>query len=193
MILKITITAIYMGQRCQNVFYLERPDWVDSMHDSLAQELRDQWVFRVKGQQNVGFQYQNIQVQKWSGTPDVPYLLDITGNTGALAGPGYHPSIAVIFTFRTGIATRKGRGRIYNGGVHGETPLNGVLHPSALGAWSIVAAQLTAIYSLTGSSSFTLQVGPPNTHDQTQFNAVQQIICRPYFGIQRRRNINIGV
>lgn len=191
-VIRTVMTSLYQGQRVQNVMHFDKVDFVTAQLDTLAQHLRDNWVFRVKAQQNVGFAYQSITCQELTSSPAPPYLLSILGNTGALAGAGYHPSIAMIFTFRTLSAARNGRGRIYIGGIHGESILNGQFHPSVAAAFAIVASQLTAIYGSGGSSDFKLVIGPRTSHLSADFKPVTQIIARPICGIQRRRNINVG-
>jgi hypothetical protein len=192
-LIRTIVTSLYLGQRIQNVMVFDKPDFITADLNTLCQTLRDQWVFRIKQQQNAGFAYQNITAQKIEAAPAPPFLLDILGNTGALAGNGYHPSVAMVYSFRTHLATKAGRGRIYIGGIHGESILNGQFHPTVAGSFALIATQLTSLFAEGGSNPFHLMVGPRASTDSTDYKAVVQIIARPICGIQRRRNINVGV
>lgn len=192
-LIRTITTSLYQGQRIQNVMVFKKTDFVTADLNTLAQTLRDQWWFRIKAQQNVGFAYQSITCQEIKSPPEPPFFLSIIGNTGALAGEGYHPSIAMIYTFRTAFATKAGRGRIYIGGIHGQSIQSGQFHPTVAASFALIATQLQAIFCTGGSSPFLLMVGPRLSTDPTDYKQVGQIISRPICGIQRRRNINVGV
>lgn len=191
-ILRAVISGTYYGQRVQNVLHFKKADFVDSEKITLATELRDVWVFNIKGLQNIGFTYTTITVQKKDPSPGMPYLLDIATYTGENTGAGAVSVIALLWTLRTDDPTHRGRGRVYMGGVHGATPLAGLVHPGVVSTMTSFATTVMNKWGPSGTSVFDLVVGPNHYEDPTDFKPVTSMVPRNYFGVQRRRNIGVG-
>jgi hypothetical protein len=187
---RIIVTATYLNQRAQNVLHFQIPD--GSMTDAqITDEIKTNWVTQLKALQNSLLLYQTISTQRISGTVTVPSVLSIVGYTGDLVGPGYHPCIAGIFSIRTATAGRHGRGRFYLGGIHGATVLNGIYETNAFAAFNTKAGLLQSRYKSGGTGPMTLGVMPPK--QPGSFTAMSELRVMPTFGIQRRRNIGVGV
>lgn len=187
---RVTLTATYFNQRIQNVLHFKMLD--GAMTDAqILDEVKTNFVQQLKALQNIGLLYQTISTQRISGNPSVPSILSIVGFTGDLAGPGYHPSIAGIFSIRTAMFGRHGHGRFYLGGVHGQSVLNGVFETNAFAAYTVKAGLLTSRYKVAGTGPLILGVMPPN--QPNNFVDMTELRVMPTFGIQRRRNIGVGV
>jgi hypothetical protein len=190
-IYKAVISGSYYAQLVQNVMHFEGDDSITS-EALLCTDLRDNWVDQIRGLQNIGFQYSQITAQKMLPIATPPVALDITDRQGTLSGAGSLSFVAAIFRFRTATPTRKGRGRYYMGGVHGETVLNGVMHPTASGFFNTVAGLLITHWGAGGGSNFNLMVGPRHSTNIADYLEVQSIQVPPIFGVQRKRNIGVG-
>jgi hypothetical protein len=192
-IIRITISGIYYQQRCQNVLHFRQADYVDSLLDPFLIDIRDVWVEQQRFLQNIGYQYTTIVGQKVSPPADLAHLLDISTKTGTNTGAGAVSTISLLWTFRTADPTHRGRGRMYLGGVHGQTPLNGLVHPTIVSSMGTVATAWMNRYGPSGTSAFDLVVGPHGNHPDSDYREVTSVVARSYFGVQRRRNIGVGV
>jgi hypothetical protein len=177
------------NQVCQNRLHFDNPD--GGLTDAqICDEINTFWLPIIRALQNVGFAYTSISSQNVSTAGNMPFVLSIAGTTGTLSGAGAHPSIAGLFTIRTALATRRGRGRFYMPGVHGESVSNGL--NGALGAYATQAGILTTRYNFdTGTRPIFLGVYEGGIGGV--WHGMTQLIARQTFGIQRKRNINVGV
>jgi hypothetical protein len=190
---KVTISSIYLAQLTQNVMNFSSATGAGGTATGLATDLSNNWVENMRFLQNQNLSYTIISAQEMLPVPLVPIVLDISTKVGTLAGNGYHPSIAAIFAFLTFDPSRRGRGRYYMGGVHAASVgTNGLVQSTALGQYVATATILKNRYSDGGSSIYRLCVGPRTYNDVNNYQATQTILARNYFGIQRKRNINVG-
>jgi hypothetical protein len=190
---KATISSIYMAQLTQNVMNFKSETGAGGTATGLSTHLRDNWVENIRFLQNQNLSYTVISVQEMLPTPLTPIVLDISAKVGTLAGTGYHPSIAGLFAFQTFDPSRRGRGRFYMGGVHAASVgTNGLVQSGALGSYVATALILKGFYSSGGSSIYKLCVGPRTYASDGDYQVTQTILARNYFGIQRKRNINVG-
>lgn len=188
---RVVITAIVLGQQCQNVLHFHNPDGaMDAV--SLKEEIRTQWISEIKQLQNTGCVYSQIAIQKNidTSTPDPITTFPVAGTTGELAGAIAPSFIAGVFSIRTAVSGRHGHGRFYMFGVHQDSILNGVVQSGAFTAYAARAAALTAKYSATGSRPISLVVIPRS--DPTDTKTMTTILARPTWGVVRRRNIGVG-
>lgn len=191
-VFRATISGIYLSQLNQNVMNFKSATGAGGTMAGLAADLNTNWIENIRFLQNQNFQYTQIAVQEMLPVPLTPIVLDISTKVGTLAGTGYHPSIAGLFAFRTFDPSRRGRGRYYMGGVHAASVSNGLVQSGALTQYVATAAIFTARYSTGGTSVYKLCVGPRTYADEADYQVTQNVLARSYFGIQRKRNMNVG-
>lgn len=190
---RVIITGLYHGQRIQNVLHFKNQDGTLTPFQ-VADEVKTNFVTQLKALQNFHYQYQYISVQAVdTSTPAPPFQQSILGFTGDFSGQGYHNAIAAIFSIRTAISARRGRGRFYMGGVHGASVVDSIMEAGASGAYATKAAILTARFKLGGTGPLVLGVFPRNSTSSADFVSMVQLIHREIFGVQRRRNIGVGI
>lgn len=95
--------------------------------------------------QTQGMQLQEISVQKYDGSSGADVFsagdLGIADPAGRVTGDPVSPQVAGVVTWRTGVATRSGRGRSYIAGI-AQTRVaerEGKIEASFTGAWAIAA------------------------------------------------------
>jgi hypothetical protein len=187
---RATISGTFYDQVCQNVLHFHAAD-APNQGEALTIELRDHWMIEMQSCQNQNFSWRRIAVQDITTSGNPVLVTDIAPIAGILTGAGAHPSLAVVFSLRTAIPTKAGRGRFYMPGVHGQSILNGRVEPNAQIVFNGAATNLLARYGPSASSAFSLKVVPrsdPSAHKQ-----VINILARGVFGIQRKRNIGVGI
>ena len=187
--MRLTITATYLGQRIQNVIHFRNPDG-SLTHEQCKDAYQTGYWANIKNVLNAGFVETEVRVQKVSGTPDTPTVWPIAGQHGSLSGGGAPSFVAGLIQVKTASAGRHGHGRIYQGGVHGESLSNGVFQVDAWSAWQTYVANIQNYFKNGGSGPMVMCVcsrSDPNTTIDMTALVVPQI-----FGVQRRRNIGVG-
>ena len=187
---RVTLTGTMYNQKMQNVLHFDNPENIYGI-TTMRNYMVNDWILMLRTIQNVNFTWTSLQLAELKSNPEPPYVEALSGMPGGLSGPGAPPFVCGVFSIRTSTGGRRGRGRFYMGGVHQESILNGQLHPNALIAYSDVANQLKIRFCTGGSTDFRLQVaervalpdGIPSTN----------IVARGVLGVQRRRNINVGI
>jgi len=184
------IRATYLNQMVQNVLHFSAPDnqFTNAQINDIVKTL---FIIQVKALQNEHLLYQTLETRRIAPNANVVTVESLLGFTGDLAGVGAHPVIAAIFTIQTATPGRHGHGRFYMGGVHQESILNGVVEPNAFAAYSTKAGIITTRFGPNATSGINL--GVKQQHPSNNFIAMQQLIARSVFGVQRRRNIGVGI
>lgn len=157
--------------------------------------IRDVWFPTVRALQNAQFQWFQVITQAkpdGSNTFDPPDLLTFPGQPGSLSGDAAHPALAWIFSLRKACAGKHCRGRIYLPGVHGASVFQGVAENNAFNAAAQVRDLIMQRFHRGGISfqGYSLAIAERKAPFSNDY--VEQIIVRNVFGIQRRRNINVG-
>jgi len=187
---RATLTGTMYNQKMQNVLHFNNQDNAMPVA-TMAQHLRNEFILDLRTIQNVNFSWNSIQLQELVLNPAPPYVEALTNMPGGLAGLGAPPFVCGLFSIRTGIGGRSGRGRFYMGGVHQESVSNGQLHPNALLAYQDVANFIKNRFKVGGSIAMTMVVC--NRDIPPSQAGMINIVARSQFGVQRRRNINVGI
>jgi hypothetical protein len=190
---RAVIRGTIFQQLMENVLHFEDEDQGSAI--GLGVVLRDVWCPTVRALQNSQFLWFQIIVSRKADDTDQfdpPELLTFPGQPGSLGGPAAHPALAWLFSLRKACAGKSCRGRFYLPGVHGASVLDGVAEANAMNAAGQVRDLLMQRFNRGGISfqGYSLSISErkaPYSHD-----FVEQIIVRNVFGIQRRRNINVG-
>ena len=186
---RVTITATSLGQRYQNVLHFATAT-TPFTDQNVKDEVRNQWIPVIWQLQNQALVYVSITTQQLAPTLQPAIVWPITGAGGGLSGKIAHPSLAGLFSLRSAATGRRGRGRFYLFGVHDDSHLNGVVQTCAYTDYQVKAASLKARFCQGGSGPMLLVIAPRN--NPSNYVACTDIIVKPTFGIQRRRNVGVG-
>lgn len=186
---KCVLTGYMLNQKMQNVLHFsDQGTAVTEQEMSLLME--NSFIGIIRNLQNNGFRWRQIAVSYNGGSGfSVPSIRDVD-IPGVLSGASAHPSICGLFSLRTSVPGRHGRGRFYMPGVHNESVANGVHEPFSFTGYVSRAGDLRNVFAVGGSSNIRMVV--QNRLSNAPGPLVTNIIARNEWGIQRRRNIGVG-
>lgn len=188
--IRVTLSMTYYGQLFQNVLHFNKSDYVASELPTLIQDVKDNWITHVKWCQSDGLKYINMKLHHvGSLTPDTNEVLAINGGTGSSSE--YKPFNCHIIRIQSEVAGRIGRGRVYIGGIASNLTDFGFIKTSILATWATKLQLITAAFGPSATSDFQLGVNPHTETDD--FKPMQSLSINPVEGIQRRRNIGVGI
>ena len=189
-VFRVTIIASMYGQQIQNVIHFTGQSQGTTTLSALADEVAANWIGTVKQRQTSALVYNQVKVRELDGTlPPFVKTVNIPGSFGF--DNEVSTVLAFILRLRTANIGRRGRGRVYIGGVlKGWTTL-GLVNGDIINAWNAVATTLLGFWGPNGTSVFTLVLCP----NKPPFNTIPVVSMQvaPTLGVQRRRNIGIGV
>lgn len=194
---RVTITALFYGQRCQNVLHFNNPDGLFTTMN-VCEEVRNEWIGTVANKGIHQWTPSNIvwvmvSCQRLGNPPPAPTHLTV--NIPGVQGPQSEqiPFACVVLKFQTALAGRRGRGRSYCPGVMQGFLTNGLIDAdfNAFAATALTA--MNARFKAGGSGPLTLLVGPKNGVVLADFTMVEAITVSNFVGVQRRRNIGFGI
>jgi len=189
-VLRATIKGTFFGQQVMNVLHFNKPDLVEAELLTLANDLRDNWCETLKsllGQEAyfLGIQVRNIENNSW---PAREIAFSKQGLAGGIANT--FPFACFIMRIQTGTFGRAGRGRIYIWGIGPGSMSGGILLPAVTTNWQTWLTQITNRYCLAGS---TYRLGVCPRAAPQDFKSAISVSLSPKAGVQRRRNIGVGV
>lgn len=190
-VVRVTISGVCLGQTMQNVIHFTNPDGTLSLPDICA-EIRDHWLNSMSNCSTSSFVYTLVKAETvGNSSPPPPATLAV-----AVAGVGVpttnHVVLCFIFKLRTVVGGRRGRGRIYVMAPRADWIANSV--PTGAGSafmTGTVIPALMARYGPAGDSPLIL--GVASRDDPTDIKGVESIAVASYMGVQRRRNIGVGI
>jgi hypothetical protein len=196
MIFRVVNSAHLFGQTVQNVIHFSKTDAVwPSDANSLALAIRDVWLGGAHGIrwiQTSTCVWSLVQVYD-AGSPSlspISLTISVAGNETSFSD-ALPPYEALILRIRADAFGKHGRGRVYIPGVTVGTFAAGVLSSSAITALSPILAQLTAGFITSGGTGFSVGIAPRNS--PVDFHLADRFEVAPTSGVQRRRNIGIGI
>jgi len=188
---RITLTGLYWGNTIQNVVHVLNADGtLDAA--AIFTEFTNNWINVVRAQQMTTFTWTSITEQRVdvTGIPPNSTSLSLAGQVAG--SEGIQSVLAVIFSFRTGFAGRRGRGRIYIAGNRTDAVTGNVLNSGNLAAWVGVANTIKARFKSGGTGPLVLLVREHNATGSIG-HPVTDIVVRNRWGVQRRRNTGVGI
>lgn len=188
--LRITLSGLYLGSVMQNVIHFLNPGDALTLAQAAA-DVRDNWADKMRNAHASGFVYTNIAVKNLSDltvqTFNLPYA---AAGVGEPSAP--HMVLAILITLRCSAAGRRGRGRVYV-----AAPRSGWVSNSQMTGAGMSFMQANVIDPITTrfvgagrTSNLELQVYHADTDSSSN---VVSLTLRQYLGVQRRRNINVGI
>lgn len=194
---RVTISALFYSQICQNVLHFNNPDGALTQAQ-VAAEIRDKWIGTVT---NTGIHswvtnsitWVKVSVQTRAISPGPPYDLTIAQQGQQSASNEQYTPVCCILKFRTATGGRRGRGRSYVPGMLNGFVTNGLINATFHSYADTAIAALNARFSVGGTGPLFLVIGPRTGISTPDFPPVTAIVASNYVGIQRRRNIGYGV
>lgn len=187
---RVTLTQSLWGETMQNVLHFTHASSDPNTMIDLVTDLKATWIPQVKWIQQDQLRYVNARVQLLeSQFAAYSEALNISGSAGG--SNDYKTYNAHILQLRTALLGRRGRGRQYIGGVALNLTDKGIIKSDIITTWNNHIANLAAAYLSGGTSNFRLVVNPHTNTDAHQ--DVTSITLNPIEGIQRRRNIGVGI
>lgn len=189
-IIRVTLSMTIYSQICQNVLHFNDTSGAYSP-TGIAAEIVSKWINEVKGFQNPGLHYYNVAVKNLDDaggiTTDVP--VDVFG--GGFFGSQTWPTTAVLVQIKTPFGGRTGRGRIFIAGLHTGAFENGLFNASTVTSLNAFMTNLKNHFLAAGDSF--LKIGVRGRGPAAAWKAADNLVVGNRPGIQRRRNIGVGV
>lgn len=188
--IRVTLSYTFYSQLFQNVLHFNKPDFVVTDYNDLITQVKNNWINEVKWIQTDGVKYINMKMHNVGASQvDRNEVLSVVGSAGG--SDEYKPFNAHIIRIQSAFAGRKGRGRVYIGGLATNFTSFGVIKATILSTWATHLTNIVNAFGPSGSTDWSLGV---NAHNETDdFHAMQSLSINPVEGIQRRRNIGIGI
>lgn len=188
----VTIQQIWRGQVIQNVLNFDVPDGTLS-ESQVADVIESKWIARVRLRQVNELSYQSIKVQKRVAGPPPPFIkqLNILGNEGA--GTQLFTFTATVIQLFTATGGRRGRGRVYIAGHVNGAFVNHLIEVGQANFWNTVTLPALRASFLSGSNDSGITLGVMDKNDPSLFAGCTGMQVRSLVGMQRRRNLGIGI
>lgn len=187
---RVTDIGTMYGQQHQNVLHFAGPSSDPLQMSALADEFTATWVTQMKGGQSQAYVHSQIKVRMLeSQFPPFIKTINLAG-ANQFDDELFTPT-AFVIRLRTDFVGRQGRGRIYLGGVNKGWTTNGLVDADVITSFNNRFATILGQFGLGGASAFDLVVLPHNPPFSVRNVTSMQLA--PTLGVQRRRNIGIGV
>lgn len=187
---RVVLSAIYYGQTCQNSMHFENTDGFLTLQQ-VAEEIRDNFLPDFKFLSNDLCVWNNIHVRDISNLGANAFNLTVNLPGGQSGNNQNFPFVALVVRLRTDFGGRAGRGRWYIPGLNIGLTDKGVWTAALLNLAGPKMAEIFDRYKLDGPGPLTLGVCKQNTPGS--FHSVTSLQVAPVPGVQRRRNIGVGI
>jgi hypothetical protein len=187
---RATIIQTMYGQQIQNVLHFEHFSSDPATSSLLADAISATWIPNVRLMQTAALIYTGIKVQMLeSQFPPFVKTVNVAGQFGH--DDQMTTYSAFVLRLRTAFAGKTGRGRLYIAGVLKGWTTNGLVTQDRINAWNLEIVDIMQAHGPGGTSDFKLGVCPSKA--PFNFKPVTSMQIAPTLGVQRRRNIGIGV
>lgn len=188
---RITLTQNARGRIIQNVFHVNNPD--GALSDvQIKDEVVNNWIQVIKPHTGLNLTYIGLEIRV-VGVAAPPAATHFVLNIPGTGSSTNLPQVCCVkLGFLTGLSGRKFRGRYYIGLIGNVTDQTDLITGTPMANLEATAATLQARWAVNGSGPLTLVIfhrgpeAPPPT-------LVTQIIVRATLGVQRRRNLGVGI
>ncbi|HEY9758858.1 MAG TPA: hypothetical protein V6C97_27060 [Oculatellaceae cyanobacterium] len=189
-IFRVTTISRMYGQEIQNVFHLLGPSADPLEMSAIADHVAANWIVQIKNRQSAAVVYSTVKVRLLeSQFPPFVKTINIPGAWN------FDDEISTVLSFilrlRSNEIGKRGRGRMYIAGVLKGWTTNGLVDSDIIVSWNSTIANLMGVYGPGGSGNYRLTICPSKAPFSTREVTSMQVA--PTLGVQRRRNIGIGV
>ena len=193
-IVRVTLDFAMVGQIFQNVLHFENTDGLLTL-SQIADDIQANWITPLRTVTDDNGSWVKITVKDMANPTFSPFIKPIAVPGSADFGNGSVPFAGIVLLIGTGLAGRRGRGRIFHPASATNSWLNnGIVTAAAQTTWNAegVLGVIRNNYVLTGGgfSSLHLEVYHRDDNTSTPCNS---LVVRNTFGCQRRRNIGVGI
>lgn len=189
-IFRCTTVATMYNQQCQNVFHLLGPTSDPLDAQAIADDLAVNWVGQIRQRQTSAVRYVAISVRLLE-SQFPPHVKTVSILGSQQFDDELHTYDAFVLRLRSAEIGRRGRGRLYIPGVMKGWTTNGLVDDDVIVAWNNNIANLMGSYGPNGSTPYRLTIVPNKAPFSTREVVAMQVA--PTLGLQRRRNIGIGI
>lgn len=189
---RVTLIGTYVGQTFNNVLNFDNTGAVMTAAQ-VADELIAFWVAQVRAQQTNNTIYTGVRVQPMeAGNPASVFKPVVLAGLKTTFS-GNMPFICGVLKIGTAFGGKQGRGRIYVPGLMGLGVTDGLFTLAALTTINdqIVLPLNAQFNGLTGTSA--LRLGVMGKAVSSPFHVMTNLSIRSVLGIQRRRQIGVGI
>lgn len=188
---RVTISGRCLGQVIQNVIHVRNQDGVLS-HTAIKDEFVANWITPIKAAQVSAFLYEALEVRDVGIGAQPVTSFPLGQIPGLNAGSGILNVGAFVIQKRTGLTGRQNRGRLYLGGPRADWTSNNLINAAGVGGMGPILTSLKSRWCTGGNGPLKMLIigrGGDNPHIVN----VAELILATGIGIQRRRNINVGI
>ena len=189
-IYRVVLDHTMYNQQLQNVLHFTHASSDPQTMELLADDVVVNWIGHIRVNMSACIQWNRIRVQMLeSQFATFEKIINIKG----VFGDDFELNSFACFILRLRTATigRNGRGRQYLSGVLKGWTDKGFVISDVINAWNVQLEGIMEAYGANGTSDFDLVV----CNKTAPFSAktVTNIQLAPTLGVQRRRNIGVGV
>jgi hypothetical protein len=189
-IFRVTLVQSMYGQQIQNVFHLRGASSDPLELSAIAEDVNTFWVNVVSAEQTASLVYNGIRVRMLES--QFPTFTKTINRPGAFGTDDQMLTFsAFILRLRAAEIGRRGRGRLYIAGLLKGWYVNGVVTAATITRWQLVINQLMGSYGPTGNRPYKLCIVP--SKPPVEHRDVTTMSIAPTLGVQRRRNIGVGI
>jgi len=188
---RVTISQTWCGQVCQNVIHLDNGE---GAYDATAikSAIETLWIPPIRPLQLGTVNYFKIQVRDMNDVTGITsdFVVNINGSAGS-AVEAWGP-LCYLWSLKTAFGGHSGQGRIYLTGCYPGNVVLGRLISASMDQQATAAATIaTRFLGATPTSGYNLAICKREFNPNAKL--VTQIIPRQVPGVQRRRNIGVGI
>lgn len=190
---KVVLSAIYLGQLCQNRMWVNTLDNADDERD-VALLFRDFWMPEYRKLCLEDVRWFDISVSSSNNLNPLVHHEPVSIGGGQLTEAVKIPFACGVLQLHTGLAGRRNRGRIYTIGPRGGDFQNGFISPQGVILYQGVANALKEKFANPAIGAGFVQLvihGEPES-GESHDTPVIDIVAKSTMGVQRRRNVGVG-
>jgi hypothetical protein len=180
-----------LGQVIQNVFHIDDPGG-SRTHEAIKDYMIVKFINVVKAAQVSAFTWEVCEVRQVGagGQPVTSFALGVIAGTHG--GAGILNVGAFIIQKRSGLSGRHNRGRFYLGGPRADWTSNNLINAAGVAGMAPILSNIKTGF-ITGGVGNDMRMKILGKAPGSVPVALTDFVLAPGIGIQRRRNINVGI
>lgn len=190
-IVRVTLFQTYWAQSVQNVLHFD--DNVSTYNPTnIKNDIVANWIPNIGQLQNAVLTYVGVAVKCLQPAESTTsfFAVSIGGSSFALAYSLSYP--ALVVKIETATPGYRGRGRFYIAGLPGAGYDSGRFNSATLSVINTEIANVWAAYGPSSSIS-PMQIGVMGRDITSTFHPATNLLPRAVPGVQRRRNLGVGI
>lgn len=189
---RITVIGTYFGQTFNNVVNMQETTGLLTPEE-VADEFDTEWVFEMNRMVSQNVKWTGIRVQPLTAGPPAPFNKTVAYQGQQSPAGTEFTFVAGVIKIFTAIGGRHGRGRVYIPGVGNNTTEQGVLRPDVLNLWKLTIIDPFVQKFNAANGTSPLSLGVMGKSPSSPWHPMTSLQMRGLIGVQRRRNIGIGM